>query len=382
MKKVALFYKTFSTYGGQEKVVYNFAHFLAEKGYRVEVYAYKVKASPELPGVVVKKVFIPNLGRAFRNLSFALRSYFIARRLKEEGYIIVGFGKTFYQDLFRAGGGVHKYYVERAKYKYVSEVGRRLYSLRKKLLPSYWITSFIEKLTFESSHLKAVIVPTDFVKGQILKFYSPKARLVVIRNGVDLERFSPTKRYLGKELRKELGIPEGVFVFSYVSTNFELKGFQYLLKACEILRRKGLNFKLIAAGEEGNRWRREVERRGLKDTVYLLGRIKEVERVYLAGDFFVYPTLFDASSNAVLEAMACGIPVIASRYSGTGELVVNGVSGFLVDSPENPQEIARKMELALKSPFREMGSSARREVEKYPQERVFEEYEKLLRSLY
>ncbi len=382
MKRVALFYKTFSTYGGQEKVVYNFAHFLAKRGYKVEVYSYKIKASPTVPGLVVKRLFVPNLGRSFRNLSFALLSYFIAKRLREEGVVTVGFGKTFYQDIFRAGGGVYKYYVERAKYEYTSPLMRRLYVLRKKLSPLYWIVTLIEKLTFESSSLRALIVPTISVKEQILTFYSPKAELILIRNGVDLERFNPQKEALGRELRRKLGIGEGEFLFSYTSTNFDLKGFHYLLRACQILKEKGFKFKLVAAGDKSRRWQREIRERGLEGMVYLLGRVKEVERVYLASNFFVYPTLYDPSSNAVLEAMACGVPVIASRYSGTGELIVDGFSGFLINSPENPDEIAQKMELALRSPFKEMGCRAREEVENYPQERVFKEYEELLRSLY
>ena len=126
----------------------------------------------------------------------------------------------------------------------------------------------------------------------------------------------------------------------------------------------------------------ELKGRGLESRVYLLGKVSNVESVYLASDFFVYPTLFDASSNAVLEAMACGIPVIASKYSGTGELITEGVSGFLISSPENPEEIALKMELALKSSFREMGLAARRVIENYPEKLVFEKYEEVLRSFY
>ena len=381
MKRVAIFYKTFSSYGGQEKVVYNFAHYLAGKGYLVEVYCSKQKSPSKSPDLKVKKLFVPNLGRGMRNLIFALRSYGVARKLKEEGYAILGFGKTFYQDLFRAGGGVHRYYAKRAAYKYASPLRRELYLLKKRLSLSYWITNFIEKLTFESPHLKGVIVPTQFVKEQIVTYFKPKAELFLIRNGVDLKRFYPNPE-AGRELRRELSIKEGEFVFSYVSTNFALKGFHYLLEACKTLKEKGYSFKLIAAGERSSRWERLIEKLGLEDRVFLLGKVRGVEKVYSAGNFFVYPTLFDASSNAVLEAMACGVPVIASRYSGTGELVEEGVSGFIISSPENPSEVAEKMERALKARWKEMGEAARKTVEKYPQEEVFEKYEKLLSSLF
>lgn len=377
MKKVAIFYKTFSSYGGQEKVVYNFSHYLAERGYFVEVFSAKQKAPSRHPNLKVNKVFVPNLGRGFRNLYFALYSYKRAKALKDKGYTILGFGKTFYQDIFRAGGGVHRFYVRRASLKYPSKFRRELYLLKKRLSPSFWITHFIEKLTFESPDLKAVIVPTLFVKEQIEEFFNPSAELVLIRNGVDLNRFRP-QRELGLSLRRELGVGESEFVFSYVSTNFALKGFYYLLHACRLLKERGRRFKLIAAGERSGYWERLVKRLGLEKEVILVGRFKGVERVYLASDFFVYPTLFDASSNAVLEAMACGVPVIPSRFSGTGELVEEGVSGFLIGRPEDPLEIAEKMERGMEADPKAMGAAAREVAEKYPLEEVFSNYEKVI----
>ncbi|WP_456454693.1 glycosyltransferase family 4 protein [Thermovibrio sp.] len=385
MEKVAIFYKTYSKYGGQEKVIYDFSHFLAGKGYRVKVYSHKVKDYPENKNIKVKKVFVPNLGRGFRNLYFATYSYLKAKRLKREGYKIFGFGKTFYQDIFRAGGGVHRYYVKRASLKFSSPLKRKIYLLKKAISPSFWINNLIEKLTFESKELNYIIVPTLFVKEQILKYFSPKAEIILIRNGVDIEKFNlDKKKEIRKRVRESLGISEEEFLFSYVSTNFKLKGFEYLLKACSKLKNKGFKFKLIAAGEKNRYWEKVIERENLKDNVLLLGKVRNVPEILMASDAFVYPTLFDASSNAVLEAMATAIPVLTSRYSGTHELIEKDFSNFIINQPENPKEIADKMEFILKSDRKSLtkaGENVRQIVERFSKKEIFEKYESLIRKL-
>ncbi len=385
MEKVAIFYKTYGRYGGQEKVIYDFSHFLAEKEYKVEVYSNNIKDCPKNKNIRVKKVFVPNLGRGFRNLYFAIYSYLKARKLKRKGYKIFGFGKTFYQDIFRAGGGVHRYYVKRASLKFSSPLKRKIYLFKKFISPSFWINNLIEKLTFESKELSYIIVPTLFVKEQVLKYFSPKAEIILIRNGVDVERFNLEKKgEIRKQVRLNLGISEKEFLFSYVSTNFKLKGFEYLLKACSKLKNKGFSFKLIAAGEKNKYWERKIEKENLKGTVLLLGKVKNVPEVLMASDAFVYPTLFDASSNAVLEAMAAAVPVLTSRYSGAHELIEKDLCNFIIDHPENPEEIANKMEFLLKldrESLTKSGHKVRQIVEKFSKKEVFEKYESLIREL-
>ena len=122
----------------------------------------------------------------------------------------------------------------------------------------------------------------------------------------------------------------------------------------------------------------------MSSEVLLLGRLKRVEELYYASDSLVYPSLFDASSNVVLEAMACALPVITSPYSGTGELIEDGYSGFLVSRPEDYLELAARMERVLNLPkaeLEEVGARARSEAEKYPQEEVFKKYEEIIKRV-
>jgi len=379
MKKVALFYKTYSLRGGQEKVVYNFSHFLAQRGYRVKVITSKVKEKPKVKDIEIQRIIVPNLGRGLRNLIFALMSYREALKLKKENYIIFGFGKTFYQDIFRAGGGVHKFYTERAQYKYESFLERKIYLLKKRLSLSYNITNLIEKLTFENPYLKKIIAPTDFVRRQIEENFSPKAKIFIIRNGVNLIRFNiRRKETLQRKYREALNLPN-LPILGYVSSNFKLKGFSYLLEALYILKRLGINVLLLTAGESKRNWMKKVEKLGLKNNVIFLGHTWEVEKVYFSSDIFVYPTLFDASANVILESMASGLPVVASAYSGTEELIED--RGFIIQNPEDPEEIAKILKVVLslrKDKLEEIGYKNFQIASKFPQEEVFEKFLQLI----
>lgn len=382
MKKIALFYKSFSLFGGQEKFVYNFAHFLSERGWKVKVITSKVKEKPKNKNIEILKVPIPNLGRGLRNLLFAIACGKIGRELKREGYTLFGFGKTYYQDIYRSGGGVHKFYVNRAQYKFESKLFRKFYTLKKKVSISYNITNFIEKLTFESSNLQVIVAPTEFVKKQIAENFNPKAEIKVVRNGVNLKRFNLEKRKKSQEMfRKQLGIDKNELVIGYVSSNFRLKGFQYLLKALSKLKEEGFSFKLLAAGEDSEKWEKEVERLNLKENVLIIGRIREVERVYFSSDLFVYPTLYDASANVVLEAMASGLPVLASKFSGTGELLS---PQYVIEKPEDPKNIYNQIKTKIlkhKKDLEEEGYRNYKTVSNYPQEEVFKKYERLLKEI-
>jgi len=381
VKRLAVFYKKIGTYGGQEKVVWNFLRYLSSKGYRVDVWTMKVEEEPE--GVRIHRVFVPVPFRGLKTLIFALYSFLKGRRIKEadKNTVIFGFGKTFYQDIFRAGGGVHKFYVGRADLRYRGWASRMMKGIRRFFSLSHWVNLLIEKLTFESGSLRRVIVPTEFVRRQIIENYRVKPeKIVVIRNGVDLERFNYRRRFLEKSLREELGI-SGDFIFSFVSTNHRLKGLDYLLDAVRVLKEKGYRFRLIVAGSGSDGYfRGRIATLGIGDFVVWMGRVREVERVYFSSDVLVYPSLFDASANVVLESMASGTPVIASVYSGTHELITPYVDGLLIEDPTNVGEIAERMRFVLENRkvLGDWGRRAAEKVKRYPAEEVFERYEKVI----
>ena len=346
MRRVVIFYKSYQKYGGQEKVIWNFSHYLAENNYLVDIYAAKIKDEPQHPNITVKKVFVPNLGRGLRTLIFALYACKKAKSYKDA--CVFGFGKTFYQDIYRSGGGVHKYYFTRAKLKYISKLSRALYTARKMLSLSHWVNIWIENKTYSDKHLKTVIVPSEFVKKQIKEgFEIDEDKIKIVRNETNLKLFDYKKRRIfKKELIEKLNFMDNDFIFSFVSTNHRLKGLDYLLDACKIAKGKGYEFKLLVAGNGDERYfKKRVEKLGLIRNVIWLGVVKDIEKVYCASDFFVYPTLFDTFGHVILESLSCGTPVLCSRYAGASEIIEDDV--FIIKNPSDSHEIADKMIFAL-----------------------------------
>ena len=376
---IAIFYKSYKKYGGQEKVIYSLSHFLADKGHKVTVYTSKIKDKAENQNITLKKIFIPPLPRGLRTLLFALISYRQAKRIKRlhPDACILGFGKTFYQDIYRSGGGVHKYYFQRAMLKYSNPMQRKLYKIKKYLSLSHWINILIEKLTFENKNLKVIIAPSEFVKKQILSsFNTDESKIKIIRNGVDLKRFYPNVE-LRKNTRNNLNIRDKKPVFSFVSTNHRLKGLEYLLQAARILKDKKYEFELIIAGGGDDKYfQRMINRLELSDIILNLGKVKEIEKVYNASDIFIYPTLFDTSAMVILEAMACSNVPVVSVYAGSSE-IINENNGLLITDPANPEEIASKMEILLKSQplVQKLQKKALETITSYPSSDLFSKIE-------
>jgi len=123
-----------------------------------------------------------------------------------------------------------------------------------------------------------------------------------------------------------------------------------------------------------------VKRLKIEDTVVWLGKVKDIEKVYNASDVLIYPTLFDVSSNVVLEAMACGVVPISSIYNGTSEIIVEGENGFLIYDPTDSDEIKTKMRIAMESDLKRLSEKARLSLLKFPSSSVFSRIENILKE--
>ncbi len=347
MEKIVIFYKNCRKYGGQEKVIWNLIHYLAKNGFTIDMYVMQIMDKPKDKNITVKKVFIPNLGLGLKTLIFAMYAYIKAKDM--DNACIFGFGKTFYQDIYRSGGGVHKYYFKRAKLKYSSKLDKFFYILKKMFSLSHWINIWIENKTFATNKLKAVIVPSEFVRKQILDVFPDfdKEKIFLVRNDVEIERFDYNKKAAIKKIvRDKLSLSRSTILFSFISTNHRLKGLEYLLGACYILKNRGYDFNLLIAGNgDYKHFKRIIKKYGLDDNVRCLGVVKDIEDIYYASDFLVYPSLFDTFGLVVLEAMACGTPVFCSAYAGASEILKD--KDFIIENPQSVQEIAKKIIYAV-----------------------------------
>lgn len=166
-----------------------------------------------------------------------------------------------------------------------------------------------------------------------------RASFDVIANGVDVERFMPATDAI--EAKTTLGISTDHPVILCVGNIKPIKGHAILLEAALQLSRRGHSFTLICVGEdycEGQLHRHATAIGGDNDVLFV-GPREDVRPWLHAADIYVQPSLWEGMPNSLLEAMACGLPVVATSAGGTLELIQDGTTGLLVP-PGDEKELA------------------------------------------
>mgnify|MGYP001327045119 CR=1 FL=1 len=183
-------------------------------------------------------------------------------------------------------------------------------------------------------------------------------RLVYIPNGVDSEAYArPMDR---AALRAELGLPPEAQLIGSVGRLTRQKGLDVLLDALAAPALADVHALLAGAGEEEGRLRAQAERLGLDGRVHFVGYRRDVPRLLGALDLYVHPARFEGMSNALLEAMAAGCPIVATNVDGSSELIGDGAHGWLVPA-EQSGALAAAVAAALGDPAeaRRRGEAAR-----------------------
>ncbi len=164
-------------------------------------------------------------------------------------------------------------------------------------------------------------------------------KIQVLYNGVDLNYYNAPQSKGGGRI-----FPPDKIIVGLVANLKKIKGIQYFLEASRLVsvKRKDLQFVIIGGGYEEERFKKMASRLGLEKTVCFLG-IKEDIRPYLHSfDMAVNSSLTEGFSNSILEYLATGLPVIATKVGGNSELVEDGVNGFLVP-PADSQALTDKI---------------------------------------
>jgi glycosyltransferase involved in cell wall biosynthesis len=224
------------------------------------------------------------------------------------------------------------------------------------------LTVFEEKIINPLAHRIMANSQAVYDAAHRLEGISPD-KMILIRNGIDARRFHPDN---AKGCRAALGIPEKALIFGTVSGLRRIKAIDLLLQAFRTVRESVPGTCLVIAGDgpEASSLHTLASDLGLRDSVRFLGRRLDVEVVLPAFDIFVMSSLSEGFPNAVLEAMACGVPVIATSVGGIRELVIPEVTGRLVQ-PDNAGELAEAMIRTSENPSMrsEFSRNARRYVE-------------------
>ena len=177
----------------------------------------------------------------------------------------------------------------------------------------------------------------------------PRDKLTVIPNGVDAPRFARRD----PALKKTLGLDPDVPLVTAIGRLHEQKGMSYLLRAASSIRHSDskCHVLIVGHGPLDDELRALARQLRIDDRVTFLGFCDDVPRVLAATDVFVLASLWEGMPNAVLEAMAAGLPVVATRVEGTVDLIEDGRTGVLI-MPKDVPGLATALLRLLRDPAR------------------------------
>jgi len=187
------------------------------------------------------------------------------------------------------------------------------------------------------------------------------ARITVVERGRSALRLGARGEERRRQVRGQLGIPEDDQVLITVGRQEYQKGHRFLLQALALLQSSRPRLRLLLAGRSGYANEELIRLNsalGLKDRVWFMGHREDVPDLLAAADLFVFPSLWEGLGGAVIEAMALGLPVVASDIPALREVVEAGYNAELVPAG-SPHELARAISALLDDPERAQSFGAR-----------------------
>ncbi|MFQ4145149.1 glycosyltransferase family 4 protein [Chlorogloeopsis sp. ULAP02] len=366
---------------GQGRVNYEITWEAIRRGHYVTLLASQV--APELQeNSQVKWISIPvkNWPTEFiRNMIFSWRSAIWLRQHRSEFDLVKANGAiTLFPADVNAVHFVHSSWLKFSAKGAVSKSLKTLLNPRGVLYDFYqWLYTAVnarwEKKAF--SQAKIVVAISNQIAKDLLNIGVAPECLQVILNGVDLQEFSP-----GTTDRKTWGLPSGVPLALFAGDiRIPRKNLDTVLQALV----KVPNLHLAVAGiTEGSPYLQLADSVGLSDRVHFLGLRYDVPQLMKAVDFLVFPSRYEPFGLVVIEAMACGLPVITAQTTGAAELVTPE-SGIVLPDPDDAQALAQALlVLASDRALRErMGKAARAIAQNHSWDQMAQRYVDLFEEL-
>lgn len=376
--RVALIHMRHALSGGTERYLNALASELAGRGHETTIVCRSHVQAPH-PAVRFQVLHDLALGGAARMLAFARA---VERHVRATPYdLTVGLGKTWTHDVIRLGGGCHASYLEKAHRYTLSRWERILRSDRRK----HRLALEIEARALAPGAFRLVLVNSEMVRRDVMARHGvPATRIATVPNGVDLARFSLALRAsAGAELRAHLGLEPQALVLGFLGTGYGRKGLDRLLGAFALLLRRAPHARLLVAGRDAQpaRFERLALDLGVRAQTRFLGPTDAPERVLAACDLYALPTRYDTFALSILEALACGVPVVTTAAAGGSEVLDESVGTVLAEDASDA-ELCDAL-AAWTDPERLAAARprARARAERYPAERTARESAALLEGV-
>jgi UDP-glucose:(heptosyl)LPS alpha-1,3-glucosyltransferase len=324
--KLAIVRQKYTPFGGAERFVERALGALKAQGTDVSIIARQW--SGDVKGITCDPFY---LGRTWRDMSFARCVQGIIASGQFD--LIQSHERIPGCDIYRAGDGVHATWLE----------------LRNKpldaLSPWHRYILAAEEAMFRHPRLRAVICNSRMVRDDIARSFGvPDEKLHVIYNGVDLEHFHPGLRDQHRNtMRAKVGAGGTAKVVLFVGSGFARKGLPTLIEAMT-----DFDAELWVVGRDKAQAALERRTQQLGVRARFFGGQPDVRPFYGAADVFALPTLYDPFPNAVLEALACGLPIVTTTTCGAAELVTDQ-NGAVVAAGD-PAALAARLQPLMDNP--------------------------------
>lgn len=330
--RVALLSRRWSVRAGNERVAVELARQLVRRGHVVDVHCSRIDGTaPEVvPRERLHRLFGLGFDPSAAMLSYAWATQRLVERLRRENAtdVVIGFGHSVIHDVYRLGGGTHAEFMELSRDVPEARGGPILDRLALRL----------ERQRFLPESSPILVAPSLRVRDELWRHYRvDPSRVEVIWNGIDLERFTALAPAGEREaVRTRWGVAPTEPVLLFVGQDPERKGFG---AARAVARGSGL--RLVYVG-------RAPRPKELPPEVLWDGERRDVEACYRSADLLLAPSRYDPFGGAVLEALACGLPPIATaRIGATERLIGTPLEALLVESPDDVPGMISRVRWAL-----------------------------------
>jgi UDP-glucose:(heptosyl)LPS alpha-1,3-glucosyltransferase len=326
--------------GGAGMYVADLARRLSAEGHEVHLYACRWDAAALPDAVRAHPIPAPHGPRFLRPWRFGAACRVALDRHKPQ--VSIGFDKTFSTDIYYPLGGLQPASAAGNRRKFRAAWRRAAARAAQALDLAHHSFARLERRHLLGPNPPLLVVNSGLVRDHAARYYGIPQELVrVIHNAIDPARFAERDRpRLRAEERRRWGVGPAETVVAFVAMNYRLKGLDPLLHALARLPAAAPLRLVVAGGPRTGPWERLARRLGVARRVRFLGPVADVRRVYFAADLHVHPTFYDPCSGVVIEALACGLPVVTSRYDGSAELMHPPREGFVLDDPHDATALA------------------------------------------
>ena len=259
--------------------------------------------------------------------------------------VTIGFDKTWGQDVLIPLGGLHSASAVHNRYRHANPLVRRLAGMVKAVDVAHWSFTRLERKQYFGPVRPLIIANSRMVAGHFQHYLGiPPQAIRIVRAAIDPDRFTehdrPKRRVEGRE---RWGLRSDETVALLAAMNYRLKGLDPLLHALRLLPATP-RFRLLVVGNpKTGGYERLARRLGVSQRVCFAGHCADMRNAYFAADFLVHPTFYDPCSLVVLEALACGLPVVTTRYNGAAEMLTPPHEGYVIADPHEHPRLAWAM---------------------------------------